>query len=119
MSSITSKLIRNAPGTDGAVADGSGPPSNSSSTTATNEAPSPGTGCCRSDLNVLLVPVYNCDSLFVLAKGSEEKTSPAALTRHATSNRADQSHSDDVTGNNDEQVGDRWEEDEDWGSLEV
>lgn len=43
MSSITSKLIRNAPGTDGAVADGSGPPSNSGSTTATNEAPSSGT----------------------------------------------------------------------------
>ncbi|TWW55685.1 N-terminal kinase-like protein [Takifugu flavidus] len=91
MSSITSKLIRNAPGTDGALADGSGPPSNSSSTTATNEAPPP---------------------------GSEEKTSPATLTRHATSNRANQSHSDDVTGNDDEQVGDRWEEDEDWGNLE-
>uniref|UniRef100_A0A674MI23 N-terminal kinase-like protein n=1 Tax=Takifugu rubripes TaxID=31033 RepID=A0A674MI23_TAKRU len=43
MSSITSKLIRNAPGTDGALADGSGPPSNSGSTTATNEAPPPGT----------------------------------------------------------------------------
>uniref|UniRef100_H2UHD3 N-terminal kinase-like protein n=1 Tax=Takifugu rubripes TaxID=31033 RepID=H2UHD3_TAKRU len=50
MSSITSKLIRNAPGTDGALADGSGPPSNSGSTTATNEAPPPGTGCCRLHL---------------------------------------------------------------------
>lgn len=49
MSSITSKLIRNAPGTDGALADGSGPPSSSSSTTATNEAPASGTGCCSQD----------------------------------------------------------------------
>lgn len=64
-------------------------------------------------------PDYNINEFVVLAKGSEEKTSPAAFTHHAASTRASQSHSDDVTGNDDEQAGDRWEEDEDWGSLEV
>lgn len=42
MSSLTSKLIRNAPGTDGGAAEGSGPANNTSPTSATNEAPSPG-----------------------------------------------------------------------------
>lgn len=43
MSSLTSKLIRNAPGTEGgAPGEGSGPASDTSPTGATNEAAAPG-----------------------------------------------------------------------------
>lgn len=43
MSSITSKLIRNAPGTEGVVgAEGSGPANATSPTSATDTAPAPG-----------------------------------------------------------------------------
>uniref|UniRef100_A0A8C4EDL6 N-terminal kinase-like protein n=1 Tax=Dicentrarchus labrax TaxID=13489 RepID=A0A8C4EDL6_DICLA len=43
MSSLTSKLIRNAPGTEGgAAAEGSGPDNDTSPTSATDEAPAPG-----------------------------------------------------------------------------
>lgn len=43
MSSLTSKLIRNAPGTEGSAgADGTGPASDTSPTSATDEAPAPG-----------------------------------------------------------------------------
>lgn len=39
MSSLTSKLIRNAPGTDGGATEGSGPTDDNSPASATNEAP--------------------------------------------------------------------------------
>lgn len=55
---------------------------------------------------------------FVCATGSEEKTSQASVT-HAASSHTSQSQSADVTDNDDEPIGDRWDEDEDWGSLEV
>lgn len=43
MSSLTSKLIRNAPGTEGgAAAEGSGPANDTNPTSATDEAPAPG-----------------------------------------------------------------------------
>lgn len=42
MSSITSKLIRNAPGPDGVVAEGGGPTNDTIPTSATNEAAAQG-----------------------------------------------------------------------------
>ncbi|KAM9357381.1 N-terminal kinase-like protein [Symphorus nematophorus] len=92
MSSLTSKLIRNAPGTEGgAAAEGSGPANDTSPTSATEGAPAP---------------------------GSEDKTPQASLTHHAASSRANQSQTLEVTDNDDEPIGDRWDEEEDWGSLE-
>lgn len=92
MSSITSKLIRNAPGTDGAAAEGNGPTSETSPTSATNEA---------------------------AAQDSEEQTPKASMPHHHTaSSHAKQSPSLAVTDNDGEPVGDRWDDDEDWGSLE-
>ncbi|XP_070693538.1 N-terminal kinase-like protein [Pempheris klunzingeri] len=89
MSSLTSKLIRNAPGTEGgAAAEGSGPTNATSPTSATQEAPD-----------------------------SEAKTPQASLTHHAASSRANQSQTVEVTDNDDQPIGDRWDE-EDWGSLE-
>lgn len=70
------------------------------------------------DLSLPFYPVITFIRFAVLAKGSEEKTSPSSLAHRAASDRANQSHSDNVT-DNDDQVGDRWDEDEDWGSLEV
>ncbi|XP_036932808.1 N-terminal kinase-like protein isoform X1 [Acanthopagrus latus] len=92
MSSLTSKLIRNAPGTEGgAPGEGSGPASDTSPTGATNEAAAP---------------------------GSEDKTPHASATHHAASSRANQSHTLEVKDNDEEAIGDRWDEEEDWGSLE-
>ncbi|XP_073343018.1 N-terminal kinase-like protein isoform X2 [Pagrus major] len=92
MSSLTSKLIRNAPGTEGgAAAEDSGPANDTSPTSATDEAPAP---------------------------GSEDKTPQASLTHHAASSRANQSHTLEVKDNDEEAMGDRWDEEEDWGSLE-
>ncbi|XP_037635694.1 N-terminal kinase-like protein [Sebastes umbrosus] len=110
MSSITSKLIRNAPGTEGgaaaeggaavegsaaveggAAAEGSEPANATSPTSAIDGAPAP---------------------------GSEDKTPQAPVTNHAASSRANQSKTHEVTGKNDEPIGDRWDDEEDWGSLE-
>ncbi|XP_072251685.1 N-terminal kinase-like protein [Leuresthes tenuis] len=91
VSSLTSKLIRNTPGTEGgtaAAAEGSGPANATSPTSATDAAP-----------------------------GSEDKAPQASLTPHATSGHANQSQTVEVT-DNDEPVGDRWDDEEDWGSLE-
>ncbi|GLD70286.1 N-terminal kinase-like protein isoform X2 [Lates japonicus] len=96
MSSLTSKLIRNAPGTEGgAAAEGSGPTTTTTTTPtgATDAAPAP-------------------------APGSEDKTPQASLSHHAASSRANQSQTLEVTDNDDEAVGDRWDDEEDWGSLE-
>lgn len=91
VSSLTSKLIRTAPGTEGgAAADGSMPASDSNPTNATS-APAP---------------------------DSEHKTPQATVTRHPPSSCANQSQSLEVTDNDDEPIGDRWDEEEDWGSLE-
>lgn len=57
--------------------------------------------------------------VFVGATGSEEKTPQASVTHHAASSHTSQSQSADMTDNDDEPIGDRWDEDEDWGSLEV
>uniref|UniRef100_A0A3Q1GC18 N-terminal kinase-like protein n=1 Tax=Acanthochromis polyacanthus TaxID=80966 RepID=A0A3Q1GC18_9TELE len=92
MSSLTSKLIRNAPGTEGgAAAEGSGPANTTSPTSATDGAPAP---------------------------GSEDKAPQASLPHHAASSRANQSQTLEVTDNDDEPTGDRWDDEEDWGSLE-
>uniref|UniRef100_A0A3Q3JMC9 N-terminal kinase-like protein n=1 Tax=Monopterus albus TaxID=43700 RepID=A0A3Q3JMC9_MONAL len=92
VSSLTSKLIRNAPGTEGgAAAEGSGPSNSASSTSATDATPAP---------------------------GSEDKTPQASLTHHGASSRANPSQPLEVTDNDDEPVGDRWDDEEDWGSLE-
>lgn len=41
------------------------------------------------------------------------------MSHHAASSRANQSQSLEVTDNADEPIGDRWDDEEDWGSLEV
>eukprot|EP00064_Thunnus_orientalis_P009858 superscaffoldBa00001277_g9884 len=92
MSTITSKLIRNAPGTEGGVAvEGSDPANATGPTSATDAATVP---------------------------DSEDKTPQASLTHHAASSRANQSQTPEVTDNDDEPIGDRWDDEEDWGSLE-
>ncbi|KAM9849477.1 N-terminal kinase-like protein isoform 2-T2 [Aulostomus maculatus] len=91
MSSLTSKLIRNAPGTEGGAAvENSGGANASSPTSATDAAPAP---------------------------ASEDK-SPHDLTHHAATGGAELPQTLEVTNNNEEQAGDRWDDEEDWGSLE-
>lgn len=95
MSSLTSKLIRNAPGTEGgAVAEANGRANSASPTTPTSPA--------------------NAET----APESEDKTPQASLPHHAASSCANQSHTLEATNNDEEQVGDRWDDEEDWGSLE-
>ncbi|XP_068596978.1 N-terminal kinase-like protein [Brachionichthys hirsutus] len=86
MSSITSKLIRNAPGTDGSSAEGSEPANKT--TGSTSEAPPP---------------------------GSDGETSQASVTDDA-SNQGKQVL--EIMDRKEEPAGDRWDDDEDWGSLE-
>lgn len=57
------------------------------------------------------------ETFFLSITDSEDKTPQASVTHHAASSRANQSHT--VTDNDDEPIGDRWDEEEDWGSLEV
>lgn len=59
-----------------------------------------------------------CVCVFSVA-GSEDKTPQASATHHAASSRANQSHTLEVKDNDEEAIGDRWDEEEDWGSLEV
>lgn len=92
MSSLTSKLIRNAPGTEGGAAvEGSGPASDDSATGVTGEANAP---------------------------GNEAKPPQASLTHHAASSHANQSQTLDAADDDEEPITDRWDEEEDWGSLE-
>ncbi|CAB1455047.1 unnamed protein product [Pleuronectes platessa] len=93
MSSLTSKLIRNAPGTEGdATAEGSEPTDTTSPTTTTDAAPAP---------------------------GEDDKPPQVSLSHHAASSHANQSQTVEVTDKYDEPIGERWdEEEEDWGSLE-
>ncbi|CAK6964574.1 N-terminal kinase-like protein [Scomber scombrus] len=92
MSSLTSKLIRNAPGTEGGPAAEGDEPTNATSPTGATDAAS--------------VP------------DSEDKTPQDALDHQAESSRAIQSQTLEVTDNDEEPIGDRWDEEEDWGSLE-
>ncbi|XP_010781282.1 N-terminal kinase-like protein [Notothenia coriiceps] len=92
MSSITSKLIRNAPGTEGGAAAEDGEPANAiSPTSAPDGAPAP---------------------------GSEGKPPEASVSPPAASNHANQSQTHEVMDKKEEPIGDRWDEEEDWGSLE-
>lgn len=92
MSSITSKLIRNAPGTEGGAAgEGSEASDASSPTRETSGTPT---------------------------AGSEDKTPQTSLTHHTASSHANQSQTLEITANEDEPKGDRWDDEEDWGSLE-
>ncbi|XP_067374299.1 N-terminal kinase-like protein isoform X2 [Channa argus] len=92
MSSLTSKLIRNAPGTEGgSAAEGNGP-TNAISPTSVTDALS--------------------------ATGSENKTPQSSMTHHPASSRANQSQALEVTDSVDQSVGERWDDEEDWGSLE-
>ncbi|KAF1384828.1 hypothetical protein PFLUV_G00124200 [Perca fluviatilis] len=75
----------------GAAAEGSEPTNTPSPTSATDGAPAP---------------------------GSEAKIPQASVTRHVATSGANQSQTHEVTSNNDEPIGDRWDEEEDWGSLE-
>ncbi|XP_053180186.1 N-terminal kinase-like protein [Scomber japonicus] len=89
MSSLTSKLIRNAPGTEGGAAAEGDEPTNATSATDGASVPD-----------------------------SEDKTPQATLDHQAESSRANQSQTIEVTDNDEEPIGDRWDEEEDWGSLE-
>ncbi|KAM6924040.1 N-terminal kinase-like protein [Xenentodon cancila] len=92
MSSLTSKLIRNAPGTEGGtMAENSEPANSTGVTSGPEDTPPP---------------------------GSEDRTQQASLTQHAASGRPKQSHTFEVTDNDEEPKGDRWDDEEDWGSLE-
>lgn len=56
----------------------------------------------------------------ISALGSEEQTPKASMPHHHTaSSHAKQPPSLAVTDNDEEPVGERWDDDEDWGSLEV
>ncbi|KAM9377348.1 N-terminal kinase-like protein [Pholidichthys leucotaenia] len=89
MSSLTSKLIRNTPGTEGGAAVAAAP-SNISQTSSADAAP---------------------------VSGNEDKTPLASQSHHAASNHASKSLK--ATSNDDEPIGDQWNDDEeDWGSLE-
>uniref|UniRef100_A0A7N8WVX0 N-terminal kinase-like protein n=1 Tax=Mastacembelus armatus TaxID=205130 RepID=A0A7N8WVX0_9TELE len=83
MSSLTSKLIRNAPGTEGGAATEGSRPANATSPPSPTDAPE-----------------------------------TASLTHQGVSGHANQSQALEEMENEDEPVGDRWD-DEDWGSLEV
>uniref|UniRef100_A0A8D3CB87 N-terminal kinase-like protein n=1 Tax=Scophthalmus maximus TaxID=52904 RepID=A0A8D3CB87_SCOMX len=82
MSSLTSKLIRNAPGTEGSA--------------AAEGKPAPASGKVSSD----------------------DKTPQLSLSHPAASSLANQSQTLEVTDKDQEPIGDRWDEEEDWGSLE-
>lgn len=69
-------------------------------------------------LEALNMPSENVSLVFVSITDSEDKTPQPSLTHHAASSRANQSQTE-VTDNEDEPIGDRWDEEEDWGSLEV
>lgn len=56
---------------------------------------------------------------FLSISGSQDKNQQASLTHQGASSRANQSQTLEVRDNNDEPVGDRWDDEEDWGSLEV
>ncbi|XP_035983079.1 N-terminal kinase-like protein isoform X2 [Fundulus heteroclitus] len=87
VSSLTSKLIRNNPGTEGsAAAEGSGPANPASPTSATDPASDP----------------------------SKDKTQQSSLAHHG----ANQPQTPEATDNDGEQIGERWDDEEDWGSLE-
>ncbi|XP_029021923.1 N-terminal kinase-like protein [Betta splendens] len=91
MSSLTSKLIRNAPGTEGAAVADDGGSAAASPTGSTDTTPAP---------------------------ASVDRTPQTSLSHHPASSRANQSQTHEVTENDDEAVGERWDDEEDWGSLE-
>uniref|UniRef100_A0A1A8RF25 N-terminal kinase-like protein n=1 Tax=Nothobranchius rachovii TaxID=451742 RepID=A0A1A8RF25_9TELE len=92
MSSLTSKLIRNTPGADGGSAsDSSGPASTTNQTSATDE---------ESTTN------------------KEDKIPQASVTHHDASGHTNTSQSHQFTDQDDETAGERWDDEEDWGSLE-
>lgn len=62
--------------------------------------------------------VLNFLSHLTLA-ASVDGTAQTSLSRHAATSRVHQSPTLEVTGNDDEAIGDRWDDEEDWGSLEV
>lgn len=88
MSSLTSKLIRTNPGTEGGGA---------AETLAEADATTP--------TNVSSVD-------------SQDKPSQASLPQPIANSCARESEANDVHVDNPEPLGDRWDEDEDWGSLE-
>uniref|UniRef100_A0A1A8GCU6 N-terminal kinase-like protein n=1 Tax=Nothobranchius korthausae TaxID=1143690 RepID=A0A1A8GCU6_9TELE len=92
MSSLTSKLIRNTPGADGGSAlDSSGPASTTNQTSATDEEST---------------------------TTKEDKIPQASVTHHDASGRTNTSQSHQFTDQDDETAGERWDDEEDWGSLE-
>ncbi|XP_061644636.1 N-terminal kinase-like protein [Phyllopteryx taeniolatus] len=91
MSSLTSKLIRNAPGTVGGETTESSGASNATSVTPTGTNGGPGSG---------------------------EKSPHTYLTQSSNaSSPVDRSHTLEGT-DNDEEPGERWDDEDDWGSLE-
>lgn len=51
--------------------------------------------------------------------GPGDKTPHASLTHHAASSSANQSQALEVADKDEEPTGERWDDEEDWGRLEV
>lgn len=68
---------------------------------------------------VIDLPSATSCPVFLFIAASADKTPQASLTHHSASSRANKSQTLEVTENDDEQVGERWDDEEDWGSLEV
>lgn len=75
--------------------------------------------CCICVYHVTVRSV--CLILYLIfsltGSGSEDKTPQASQTHHAASSCANPSL--EVMDNDEEPIGDRWDDEEDWGSLEV
>lgn len=138
MSSLTSKLIRNAPGTEGsAAAEESGPNNNSSPASTTAAATAPGIHIQKLSSHFVVFHIFvfyyntivsrvwcfvsnlhSCVVVFVLSVPEDKAQPSSSLSQHSASSHASQSQTLEVACDVDEPVGDRWD-DEDWGSLEV
>ncbi|KAJ0044183.1 hypothetical protein NL108_005214, partial [Boleophthalmus pectinirostris] len=97
MSSLTSKLIRTNPGTEGG-----GAPEASAATDAITPANASSVGK---------------KLIFYIFTDSQDMPSEASMPHPAASNFSPPETSNIQTNNN-EPIGDRWDDDEDWGSLE-
>ncbi|XP_067104118.1 N-terminal kinase-like protein isoform X3 [Osmerus mordax] len=95
VSSLTSKLIRNAPGTEG------GAPVTDSGPASTPRTGSPDTDTAPQPAE------------------PEAKPPQSSMTPNAAFNSGNQSDPPAATVKEEEPIGDRWDDEEDWGSLEV
>lgn len=68
---------------------------------------------------VIDLPSGTLCPVFLSVTASADKTPHASLTHHPATSHANKSQTLELTENDEEPVGDRWDEEEDWGSLEV